>query len=195
MSVLGGPQIEQYTTGQTTDWWPSMDSSAKPRIFYEARSDRPGANPTICWKYPDTSLPVDLNVDGGLKPRINPQSDTVLYEHYSEKTRKRDIMRMSDGGSSRINLTNSDNADDYDACWDRIGARIAYASDAGVDPIEKRHNYDIWVMDMTQPNAPPQRVTSNASYDDHPVWDPSGKAIYFRSNRGGEWGIWKINLK
>jgi hypothetical protein len=26
------------------------------------------------------------------------------------------------------------------------------------------------------------------------VWDPGGNAIYFRSNRGGEWGIWKVNV-
>ena len=73
-------------------------------------------------------------------------------------------------------------------------ARIAYASDAGVDE-DKRHNYDIWILDLTKPNAPPAQVTKNPSLDDHPVWDPSGRAIYFRSNRGGEWGIWKIALK
>ena len=56
-------------------------------------------------------------------------------------------------------------------------------------------NYDIYILDVTQPNAPPRQITANPSQDDHPVWDPSGKAIYFRSNRGGEWGIWKISAK
>ena len=56
-------------------------------------------------------------------------------------------------------------------------------------------NADIWALDLTQSNAVPQQITSNASQDDRPVWDPSGDAIYFRSNRGGEWGVWKISLK
>jgi Tol biopolymer transport system component len=40
-----------------------------------------------------------------------------------------------------------------------------------------------------------QQVTNNGSHDDCPAWDPSGRTIFFRSNRGGEWGIWKIAVK
>ena len=57
-----------------------------------------------------------------------------------------------------------------------------------------RVNYDIWVLDPAHPERP-LRITSNASWDDCPAWDPGGAVLYFRSNRGGEWGIWKINLK
>ena len=41
----------------------------------------------------------------------------------------------------------------------------------------------------------PRQVTRNGSVDDLPVFDPAGDAIYFRSNRGGVWGIWKIATK
>ena len=40
----------------------------------------------------------------------------------------------------------------------------------------------------------PVQVTTNGSHDDCPAWDPSGQTIYFRSNRGGEWAIWKIDV-
>ncbi len=195
MSSSGGRAIEQYTVGQTTDLWPSMDSSPRARLFYEACSDRLQV-PSIFSRAIDGVGQTDLGVSGGMKPRINAQNDAVLYECYNEKTRKRDIWRVSDKGvgGGAMNLTNSPNDDDYDAVWDRVGARIAYASDRGVDE-DKNHNSDIWVMDLTQPNSIPQRITSNPSQDDHPVWDPSGRAIYFRSNRGGEWGIWKILVK
>ena len=76
----------------------------------------------------------------------------------------------------------------------RTAGRSAYASDAGLDE-DKRHNADIWVLDLTQTNARPVQITTNASQDDRPVWDPTGRAIYFRSNRGTEWGIWKVTLK
>ena len=68
--------------------------------------------------------------------------------------------------------------------------RIAFVCDAGVDE-ERRQNFDIWVMDMARPERPVQ-ITTNGSHDDHPQWDPTGNAIYFRSNRGGEWAIWKV---
>ena len=45
--------------------------------------------------------------------------------------------------------------------------------------------------DLSKPERPIQ-ITTNGSFDDHPSWDPTGNAIYFRSNRGGEWAIWKI---
>src|SRR5207253_6551103 len=47
MSAVGGRSIENYTAGETTDLWPNMDSSPKPRIFYEARSDRLLTKPGI----------------------------------------------------------------------------------------------------------------------------------------------------
>jgi Tol biopolymer transport system component len=61
--------------------------------------------------------------------------------------------------------------------------------------VNQRHrNCDVWTVDMTHPEKQVQ-ITSNGSVDDSPVWDPSGDYIYFRSNRGGQWGIWKIPVK
>jgi Tol biopolymer transport system component len=194
MSAIGGRRTEQYTTGLTTDWWPSMDSSPKARVFYEARSDRL-QKPSIYSRPIDLNSLTDLGADGGMKPRINALNDMVVYEAYNDATQKRDLWRISDRGAGAQNLTNSPDFDDYDASWDRLGGRIAFASDRGVDDDEKRHNVDIWVLDLSQSNAEPERVTSNVSQDDRPVWDPNGRAIFFRSNRGGEWGIWKISLK
>ena len=47
---------------------------------------------------------------------------------------------------------------------------------------------------VNRPDRPIQ-VTTNGSWDDHPAWDPNGSAIYFRSNRGGEWNIWRITTR
>ncbi len=90
-------------------------------------------------------------------------------------------------------MTNSPDVDEFDATWNPEGNRIAYVSDQGVDE-EQRHNFDIWLLDLAHPNQPVQ-LTSNGSWDDSPVWDPAGNYLYFRSNRGGEWAIWKIGIK
>jgi dipeptidyl aminopeptidase/acylaminoacyl peptidase len=184
--------MRQYTQGDTNDLWPSMDSDPHPRVFCESYSDRLN-KPLLFSTEVQTRARSDLGVDGGLQPRINAKNDAVLFTMYNEKG-KRDIYKISDRGGNPINLTNTPDIDECDAAWDRDGARIVFASDGGVDAEEKKHNYDIWYIDTTEQNASPIRVTSNPSQDDHPVWDPRGRFIYFRSNRGVEWGIWKIAL-
>jgi len=111
----------------------------------------------------------------------------------NEKTGKRDIARMSDKGGVPENLTNSPDVDDFDPTWSADGDRIAYASDRGVDA-DGHQNLDIWMMDLSNPSQPVQ-ITTNGSVDDNPQWDPAGNAIYFRSNRGGQWGVWRIGVK
>ena len=37
-----------------------------------------------------------------------------------------------------------------------------------------------------------QRLTSKGGYDDGPEYTPDGKWIYFNSNRGGSWNVWRI---
>jgi Tol biopolymer transport system component len=99
---------------------------------------------------------------------------------------------MSHTGAGVVNLTGSAESDDADGVWNKDGTRIAFTSNRALDEEGRRH-YDIWVMDMNSPERP-MRITSNASHDDLPLWDPSGRAIYFRSNRGGQWNIWRIDL-
>jgi Tol biopolymer transport system component len=50
----------------------------------------------------------------------------------------------------------------------------------------------VYVMNVTGKDRRQTRVTYNGSWDDVPAWDPGGKTLFFRSNRGGQWGIWKI---
>jgi Tol biopolymer transport system component len=100
---------------------------------------------------------------------------------------------MPDRAGVPRNLTNTPDIDEFDPAWNKDGTRLAFVSDAGVDE-DRRQNLDIWVMDLSHPERPSQ-TTTNGSWDDHPAWDPTGNAVYFRSNRGGEWAIWKVVAK
>lgn len=182
--------IKRLMAGSDTcDLWPVQDSDPEPRLFYEAWVDgRP--DPRIYMTQLGTVFQTDITQLSGMMPRISPKNDTIIFVSPNEKTGKCDLYRMSDRGGASENLTNTPDNDDRDPAWSKDGARVAFASDAAVDG-EGRKQYDIWILDPSAPQSPVQ-VTTNASQDDSPVWDPGGEVIYFRSNRGGEWGIWKI---
>ncbi len=55
-------------------------------------------------------------------------------------------------------------------------------------------NYDIFVLDLTQPGATPENITnSNAVTDDRPAWSPDGTQIAFESENADASG--QLNIK
>ena len=191
ISAAGEGGVTRYTTGDSNDLYPCVDASAKPRLFYEAHIDT-RADPRLYVVQVGTSLQTDLTQLGGYEPRVSPRNDSVVYVLPNEKTGKRDLYRVSDKGGAAESLTSE--TDNTDPSWNADGSKIAFASDRGKDSESGRNNFDIWVMDLSNP-AQPKQITRNGSVDDMPVFDPSGETIYFRSNRGGAWGIWKISVK
>jgi Tol biopolymer transport system component len=192
MSASGAPGITQLTSGNTNDLWPTIDSDPKKRLFYQAMVDtRP--DPRIYMTQLGTTTLTDMTQMSGAQPRVSPKADAVVFTAVNDKTGKRDIYMMPDRGGVPRNLTNTPDIDEFDPAWNKDATRLAFVSDAGVDE-DRRQNLDIWVMDVSRPERPVQ-ITTNGSYDDHPAWDPTGNSIYFRSNRGGEWAIWKISSR
>jgi hypothetical protein len=189
VAANGEGGITQLTSGDTTDLWPTVDSDPKPRLFYEALVDsRP--DPRVYMTQLGTTIRTDLTQSGGEQPRVSPKADAVVFTLVNEKTGKREIYKMSDRGGSAINLTNAPDSDNFDPAWSKGGSRIAFVSDRGTDA-DGKHNNDIWMLDLAHSDKP-TRLTTNGSWDDCPAFDPAGKALYFRSNRGGTWGIWRI---
>ena len=101
---------------------------------------------------------------------------------------------MTDRGTGARNLTDTPGTEEFDAAWNRDGSKLAFASDRGTDK-EQPRSVRYLGDGCHAPQETPKRITANASVDDCPVWDPAGNAIYFRSNRGGSWQIWKIGVK
>ncbi len=192
MSAAGDPGVMRLVTTESNDLWPSIDSDPKPRLFYQAMVDS-RAEPRIFTTPLGTVFQTELSQLAGTQPRVSPKGDAVLFCAVNEETGKRDVYRMSDKGGQPQNLTNTPDADESDPVWSRDGRMIAFASDRGADE-EGRRNFDLWVLDLAKPREPAQ-VTVNGSHDDNPLFDPRGGGLYFRSNRGGEWGVWRVSWK
>lgn len=194
MSATGNPGITQLTNDDNNDLWPSIDAAR--HLFYQAFVDT-RQDPRLFLTELGKTTRTDLTQAGGFQPRVSPElkpdSGTLLFTNINEKTGKRDIFSVKTEGGVPENITNTPDTDDFDPAWNHEGTKIAFVSDRGVDE-DQRHNFDIWILDMAHP-GPPLQLTTNGSWDDCPVWDPSGAHLYFRSNRGGEWAIWRVAVK
>jgi Tol biopolymer transport system component len=186
---LGG--VTRYTNGESNDLSPAVDASAKPRLFYQSHIEN-RVDPRLYMVQVGTSLQTDLTQLGGLEPKVSPRNDSVVYTLPNDRTGKRDIYRVSDRGGASENLTSE--FDNINPNWDSTGGKVVFSSDRGQEAEDNRNNYDIWVMDLSN-SGQPKQVTKNGSVDDMPVFDPAGDAVYFRSNRGGTWAIWRVPVK
>ena len=193
VAATGSGGVKRLTLGDTDDLWPSVDAEAKPRLFYEALVEtRP--DPRLYMTELSTIFQTDLTPrSGGTQPRVSPRGDALAFSAANARTSRRDVFRVPDRGGVEENLTNAPDSDDKDPAWNLNGGQIVFASDRETDPNQRR-NYDLYVIDPNNP-AKPRQLTANPSHDDRPVWDPSGEAVYFRSNRGGTWGIWRLPVK
>ena len=73
--------------------------------------------------------------------------------------------------------------------WNSDGSSITYTAMEGSDSTG-RPNEDIWMMNYDGTSK--QQLTTNGSIDRYPLISPDGKWVYFMSNRGGRWAIWRI---
>jgi Tol biopolymer transport system component len=152
----------------------------------------PGADtPQICLIRPGEAFPSTLG-DGEMA-QISPDGKQICFlRRAADRSHVRQLWLMGIDGSNPRLLTRNTNFEITQPRWHPGGEWIAYAANESHDSRGKP-DYDIWLIspDGTR-NA---QVTVNGSWDDCPAWEATGHAIYFRSNRGGQWGIWRADLK
>jgi len=185
ISVAGAGGITKLSSTMTEDYAASVTPRNEAIVY---NSNLPGADQPQIWtmKY-DGLLPTQLRE--GWLPQISPDGQKILFLRRDKESFREQLWMMRLDGSEETQLTNNTDYDIADAKWGPDGASIVYASDEGLDS-NKRNNFDIWMMDSSGINK--TQLTTNGSHDDAPCWDRQGRYIYFRSNRGGTWNIWRF---
>src|SRR5262249_19114969 len=57
-----------------------------------------------------------------------------------------------------------------------------------------RGRTDVWLLDRTQKEPTPRRMTQNDADDSSPRWDPDSRTLYFLSTRSGQSQVWRLSL-
>ena len=158
-------------------------------------SDGGDERPFIWLMEDDGSLPTQLRY--GRNPNFSPAGNTIVYTRKDERNEQSQIFTMDTDGGAITQLSFNIDYDIKDPAWDPTGSFITYASNEGKATVEmdttdthSNNDYNIWVMRSDGTNK--TQLTTNQSHDEQPVFNYDGEYIYFRSNRGGFWNIWRF---
>jgi Tol biopolymer transport system component len=143
----------------------------------------------------DGSLPTQLRY--GRNPNFSPAGNIIVFTRKDERNAMGQIFTMDTDGGAITQLTFNVDYDIKDPAWDPSGSFITYVSNEGktasesdTTDLQSNNDYNIWVMRSDGTNK--TQLTTNQSHDDQPVFNPDGEYIYFRSNRGGFWNVWRF---
>jgi Tol biopolymer transport system component len=181
----GGGGITNITSTLSEDFSPSV--SPNNDIIAYTSNPQDAQEPQIWTIGVNGSLATQLREGEG--PNISPDGKKILFARPDKTAGKKQIWVMNIDGSEETQLTQNVDYDTVDPKWSPDGQWIVFSSDEGLDS-QKNLNYDVWLM--AADGSKKTQLTTNGSRDDSPCWDRDGKFIYFRSNRGGIWNIWRF---
>jgi len=187
VSTSGAGGISMLTRSDADDGWPVVCSETG-KVFYQSRPER--VFTTQIWSVADDGgLPTQLAE--GFQPDLTPDGETVVFTHIDEKSRRTKLWTMGADALNPTQLTSGVDSNERHASWSPGGRQIVFASNMAKDSNGKK-NYDIWMMDLDGGDL--RQLTTNGSTDLYPRFSPDGRTVYFLSNRGFQWNIWRMDV-
>lgn len=180
---VGGTLATNLTANPAEDTQPAYSPNGQRIAFYSARG---GGGLYLMGESGET--PHRLVAGKAFHPAWSPDSQELLY---TEETIQAPFDRAptSTHPCWVLNVATQQKrlVSTHDVAqpqWSPNGHRIAYW---GARPNAQR---DIWTM--TPDGQSVVEVTNDAALDWNPVWSPDGRYLYFISDRGGTFNLWRI---
>jgi Tol biopolymer transport system component len=171
---------------------PSFTSEQQP-IYFSSSDTFPLAEPFISRVRLDGSSFTNLGETGEM---LNlGESGAIYFVKQSEDNGKLQIYSVTSEGlqfSSVINDMQFTGANCFSPSVSLDGTKLLFVSDYHQDE-KGRNNNNLYILDLS--NGRIQQLTDNGSDDIAPMWSPTEPGIiYFLSNRGGVYNIWRMKV-
>lgn len=176
----GGTTFPNRT--QAEDFAPS----AAPDMFVYASN--PPAEPTTSIWTVGAQGRLATRLTEGTEPCVDRQGKTIAFVRRDPQLGVQQIWSMNIDGTGQTRLTDNRDFDCAMPAFSPDGRWIAYTANMTSTEYGDKQ-YDLFVMRSDGTRT--IQLTVNPSHDDAPSFAPDGR-IYFRSNRGGNWQIWRL---
>ena len=185
--------ISRLTNDARFNFAPTYGDSNRQLFYLSTEPNFPLAEAQVSNIRFDGSLPTQLSISAS--EINNTFAEKVFFVRLDEDTRKKQIFSITADGKLETALINQEDfrkSNCFNPAVSPDGTRVLFVSDHGVDE-QGRHNNDIYLANADGTNL--QRLTQNGSDDLLPAWSPSEEGvIFFLSNRGGAYNIWRFKL-
>lgn len=185
--AFGAGGITRITNGMSSDYAPSVGHNGEIVVYI---SIPPASEMPQIWSI-DTKNGAATQLREGESPHISPDGKKILFVKKDQVSGRKQIWLINLDGSEETLMTTATDHDEIDPEWSPDGSMYTFASNEGLDS-HKRQNFDVWVAAVD--GSFRSQLTTNGSRDDGPSFNKDGRSIYFRSNRGGVWNIWRVDL-
>lgn len=190
--AVGG--ITQITREARYNFGPAIANWNWELFFISTEDHYPQAVPQISYMRSDGSSVSYMN-ETGTNISLSPDGRVVYFVRKDTTTGKEQIYSMPREGYPLTQVIPQAVFNNSNCNYPAVspdGTSMLFVSDMAQDE-SGRHNNDIYLMDFASGQIKP--IITNASDDIRPVWSPVEPGIiYFLSNRGGSYNVWRFRL-
>jgi Tol biopolymer transport system component len=187
--------VSRITNDQRFNYGPSYTDSNREVVYLSIEPNYPLARPQLSTVKLDGALPTQFQI---MAEEVSHREHTKVYfTRIDESSGKRQIYSVEPDGRLETTII-SDESFVGTSCFNPVASftnpvRILFVSDRDKDQ-QGRPNNNIYMMNADGSQI--QQLTSNGSDDILPQWSPTDpNVIYFLSNRGGAYNLWRLRLK
>jgi len=187
--------VARITNDQRFNYSPTYTDSNREVVYLSVEPNYPLAVPQLSTVKMDGALPTQFQITA---EEVSHREPTKIYFTRPDQSNgKRQIYTVEPDGRLETNIISDDSFLNAN-CFNPVASfsnpvRILFVSDRDVDDQGRRNN-NIYVMNADGSQI--QQLTANGSDDILPSWSPVDPSIvYFLSNRGGAYNLWRLRIK
>jgi Tol biopolymer transport system component len=187
--------VSRITNDQRFNYGPTYTDSNREVVYLSVEPNYPLAKPQLSTVKFDGALPTQFQI---VTEEVSHREHSKIYfTRVDDSSGKRQIFSVEPDGRLETNLI-SDESFLTSNCINPVASfnnpvRVLFVSDRDVDD-QNRHNNNIYMMNADGTQI--QQLTANGSDDILPAWSPTDpNVIYFLSNRGGAYNLWRLRLR